>query len=70
MLHARILLHKQDKLIEVENSLEQIDQQENTEYFLATRRGDKNETRRRLLEEAEKELGEYSRAVLSLCCCH
>ncbi|KAM7216771.1 hypothetical protein V8F06_007881 [Rhypophila decipiens] len=58
-LHARILLHKQDELIELESNIEEVDQQENTEYFLATRREDRNERRRLLLLQAEQRLYEY-----------
>lgn len=37
-LHARLLLHKQDQLAEIETRLEQIDLGEPIEFFLASNR--------------------------------
>ncbi|KAI1415017.1 hypothetical protein F5Y13DRAFT_197018 [Hypoxylon sp. FL1857] len=59
-LHARLLLHKQDELVEIENRLEQIDLEEQTEYFLACRRQDPSDERRELFGKAEKKLAEYN----------
>ena len=60
-LHARILLHKQDELCELEQRLEAIDKDEATLYLLSTRRQDTNIERRNILRELEEKLKEYSR---------
>lgn len=59
-LQARILLHKQDELIDLEQQLEQIDSEEQTEYYLSCRRQDLNTKRHALIHEAEVKLNEYS----------
>lgn len=59
-LQARILLHKQDELIDLEQQLEQIDSEEQTEYYLSCRRQDLNTKRHSLIQEAEVKLNEYS----------
>ncbi|KAI0879576.1 hypothetical protein GGS24DRAFT_2992 [Hypoxylon argillaceum] len=58
-LHARVLLHKQDQLAEIESRLDHVDQEEPTEFFLACNRQDPSHERRALLDEAEKKLREY-----------
>ncbi|OTA84864.1 hypothetical protein M434DRAFT_36269 [Hypoxylon sp. CO27-5] len=64
-LHARILLHRQADLIEMESRLEQIDLEEKTEYFLACSREDPSVERRELFNRAEKKLAEYNRLLES-----
>lgn len=62
-LHARVLLYKQDELVEIENRLAQLDGDENTEFFLCTRRQDRNSERQALVLEAERKLEEYSKNI-------
>ncbi|KAI0096923.1 hypothetical protein GGR51DRAFT_542330 [Nemania sp. FL0031] len=64
-LHARLLLHKQDQLAEIESRLEHLDQEESTEFFLACRRQDPSHERRALLNEAEKKLREYDELIVA-----
>jgi hypothetical protein len=64
-LHARILLHNQDQLIELEQKLDQLDRDETTPYFLASRRDDMNIKRQKILAEIEQKLKEYSKSGTS-----
>ncbi|KAI0439847.1 hypothetical protein F4803DRAFT_22247 [Xylaria telfairii] len=64
-LHARLLLHKQDQLAEIENQLEQIDMGEPIEFFLASNRQDPSQERRALLDQAEKKLKEYNKLMVA-----
>ncbi|KAL2281755.1 hypothetical protein FJTKL_11430 [Diaporthe vaccinii] len=64
-LQARILLHKQDELIDLEQQLEQIDSEEQTEYYLSCRRQDLNTKRHALIQEAEVKLNEYNELLAS-----
>ncbi|KAF2261111.1 hypothetical protein CC78DRAFT_471179, partial [Lojkania enalia] len=59
-LHARVLLDKQDELIEIQEQLEEIDQAETTSYFLHTRREDRNSRRREILLQIGHKLIEYN----------
>ncbi len=58
-LHARILLHKQDQLVELEQKLQDLDAGEQTPYYLSSRRGDRNPTRTALMAEVEAKLPVY-----------
>ncbi|KAH7110735.1 hypothetical protein EDB81DRAFT_849146 [Dactylonectria macrodidyma] len=61
-LHVRLLLHKQDELVELEQQLDQLDrsQSETSPYLLTTnRRRDANAERQALLELVEGKLKEY-----------
>lgn len=62
-LQARVLLHKQDELIELENRLFMIDSEERTDFFLCCRRHDPCLERKALIEEAEKQLKSYSMSI-------
>ncbi|KAI1495537.1 hypothetical protein F5X99DRAFT_123616 [Biscogniauxia marginata] len=62
-LHARLLLHRQDELIELENSLDKMDEEERTEYFLACNRKDPSNERRVLFDKAEKKLAKYNKLL-------
>ncbi|KAI0387560.1 hypothetical protein F5Y04DRAFT_286665 [Hypomontagnella monticulosa] len=62
-LQARVLLHRQDELAEIESRLERIDQEEKTEYFLSCNRQDPSVERRALFKEAENKLIEYNRLL-------
>ena len=58
-LHARVLLQKQDHIVELESKLEEIDNNESNDFFLNTRRMDENQARQTVLTELEKQLPEY-----------
>ena len=58
-LHARVLLHKQDELIEMENKLNELDNEEKTFYYLSSRRDDLNFARKNLLTEIERKMADY-----------
>ena len=64
-LHARVLLHKQDELAQLEQRLDELDRAESevNPYFMTTnrRRGD-NPQRQALLGEVEGKLKEYGKA--------
>lgn len=63
-LHARLLLHKQDELAELEQRLDQLDQDESrtNPYLLTTnRRRGVNTDRQKLFTEIEERLKEYSK---------
>ena len=59
-LHARILLQKQDEIIELEQRLDEIDASEPMAHHLHSRRHDQNTARQGVLREAERKLDEYS----------
>ncbi|KAF5978647.1 hypothetical protein FCOIX_5752 [Fusarium coicis] len=63
-LHARVLLHKQDELAELEQRLDQLDQKDSKvdSYRLLTNRHSSGDTERRaLLSEIERKLNEFKR---------
>ncbi|KAI0477044.1 hypothetical protein GGR56DRAFT_386601 [Xylariaceae sp. FL0804] len=64
-LHARIVLHKQDELAELEERLVELDRRETTAYFLTSRRSDGNAERGQLLREIEQKLAEYNDLIES-----
>jgi hypothetical protein len=64
-LHARILLHKQDEIIELEQTLMQLDNGEDTAYYLSSRRHDLNTERRGILMKLETKLVEYGKITRS-----
>jgi len=59
-LHTRILLQKQDEIIELEERLDELDKNETMEHYLRSRRYDRNTVRQDILREAELKLEEYS----------
>ncbi|KAL1634150.1 hypothetical protein SLS56_002453 [Neofusicoccum ribis] len=62
-LHARVLLHKQDEIIEIEERVDDLDEKEATSFYLRSRRLDTNVERRKLLADAEGKLLEYSTKI-------
>ena len=58
-LRARLLLHKQDELTELEEQLDRIDREETRVLFLGHRRKDMNVERKRLIQEMDIKLAEY-----------
>lgn len=69
-LHARVLLHKQDELAEMEQRLDQLDQIDSQvdSYRLLTNRHRSGDTERRaLLSEIETKLNEYSKSQSPSC---
>ena len=58
-LHVRVLLHKQDAIIELEHRLQQLDESESNAFFLSSRRQDGNMDRQSLIAELESKLLEY-----------
>ncbi|KLP06711.1 uncharacterized protein LW94_13349 [Fusarium fujikuroi] len=63
-LHARVLLHKQDELAELEQRLDQLDQKDSKvdSYRLLTNRHSSGDTERRaLLSEIEGKLNDFKR---------
>ncbi|KAL8664456.1 MAG: hypothetical protein Q9202_003006 [Teloschistes flavicans] len=62
-LHARILLYKQDELIELEHKLNDLDAAEQTAFHLNSRRDDQNLARKALITEIEARLHVYDEAV-------
>ncbi|KAF5724181.1 hypothetical protein FMUND_1083 [Fusarium mundagurra] len=68
-LHARVLLHKQDELAELEQRLDQLDQKDSKvdSYRLLTNRHTSGDTERRaLLSQIESKLNEFSNLLKSL----
>ncbi|RBR15533.1 hypothetical protein FVER53590_25999 [Fusarium verticillioides] len=68
-LHARVLLHKQDELAELEQRLDQLDQKDSKvdSYRLLTNRHSSGDTERRgLLTEIERKLNEFNNLLESL----
>ncbi|KAI4250640.1 MAG: hypothetical protein LQ352_005325 [Teloschistes flavicans] len=62
-LHARILLYKQDELIELEHKLNDLDAAEQTAFHLNSRRDDQNLARKALITEIEARLHVYDEAM-------
>lgn len=60
-VRARLLLLKQDRIAELEEKLNEIDEDEPRVVFRATRRGDKNPERKALLDELDSALESYGR---------
>lgn len=58
-LHARVLLHKQDIICELEQRLNRLDNEEANSFFLNSRRNDQNAERRSLLADIESKLLDY-----------
>ena len=58
-LHVRVLLHKQDAIIELEHRLQRLDDSESNAFFLSSRRQDGNLDRQSLIAELESRLLEY-----------
>lgn len=58
-LHARLLLYKQDELVQLEQRLQDLDTAEQTPYFLSSRRDDTNIDRKALMAEIEARLPAY-----------
>ena len=64
-LHARILLHKQDALTELEQRLTDLDTNDANQFFLNSRRSDRNTARISLLDEIDTKLKEYGKVAHS-----
>ena len=60
-LHARLLLHKQDVLIGLEQELNNLDDNDTNAFSLNSRRTDQNTARHNVLTELEPKLIEYGR---------
>ena len=65
-LHARLLLHRQDELVELQEELERLDildEQDDPQSLISRRRGDVTNPRRKdILQEVEKKLSIYGPA--------
>ena len=64
-LHARVLLHKQDVITELEQRLNSFDDEETNAFFLNSRREDKNAERLLILTNLESKLQEYGLLLAS-----
>ena len=64
-LHTRLLLYKQDELVEIEQRLKDLDNEERTSYHLASRRDDMNLARKELVTEIESKLSSYGKLLIS-----
>ncbi|KAF2495500.1 hypothetical protein BU16DRAFT_561784 [Lophium mytilinum] len=62
-LRARMLLHKQDKLSQLEEQLEQIDREEPKVLFLGSYRRDSNPARKQVLENIDAALADYDELI-------
>jgi hypothetical protein len=58
-VRARVLLMKQDKIVRLEQELDQIDQDEKAELFLGNWRRDTNADRKNVLERIDEALKDY-----------
>jgi hypothetical protein len=58
-LRGRLMLHKQDNLVTLEEELDRIDREEPRVLFLGNRRRDKNEERKNIMNEIDRELESY-----------
>ncbi|KAL2065987.1 hypothetical protein VTL71DRAFT_2058 [Oculimacula yallundae] len=67
VVRARLLLLKQDKVSILEESLNEVDEQETRRMFLGSSRRDQNQERRRLLEELDAALKDLDHFV-GRCC--
>lgn len=64
-LHTRILLHKQDALTELEQRLTDLDTNDANQFFLHSRRSDRNAARLSLLDEIDVKLKDYGKVAHS-----
>lgn len=64
-LHMRVLLESQERLVELEEQLNQTDDDEQVQLNLSSRRQDNNQRRHHLVERIKQELREYDTAVLN-----
>lgn len=62
-MHARLLLHKQDALIELEQRLNDLDNNDTNAFSLNSRRSDDNTVRLALLDELEIKLKDYGKVT-------
>lgn len=67
-LRARILLYKQDELIELENRMNSLDFAEKTSFYLSSRKEDRNFARKKLLLEIDQKMTDYGNDGPSICC--
>ena len=65
-LRTRTLLHKQDEIVDLEQTLHDLDGEETTAYNLSARRQDENQERKDLLSVIEVKLREYGKGKESL----
>ena len=63
-LHARLLLLKQDAIVELEQELNELDNNDSNAFFVKSRRGDQNSARHAVLAKLEPKLTEYGK----ICC--
>ncbi|KAJ4413016.1 hypothetical protein N0V82_008604 [Gnomoniopsis sp. IMI 355080] len=63
-VRTRLLLLKQDRIVELEERLNDIDRDETKEVFHATRRGDRNEDRKAVVEELDKQLESFDNLMV------
>lgn len=63
VLRTRVLLQKQDELIELEEKLNALDSQETTPFHLCSRRSDSNAARQALINTIEEKLAEYGTKI-------
>lgn len=63
-LHARVLLLKQDEIIELEQKLQNLDDIEANAYQLASRRHDLASQRSQILSKIEEKLVEYGKETV------
>ena len=63
--HTRLLLYKQDELVEIEQRLKDPDSVERTSYHLASRRDVMNPARKALVTEIESKLSAYDKLLVS-----
>jgi hypothetical protein len=59
VVRSRLLLLKQDKISQLEEQLQEIDENESAPLFLGYSRRDRNDERNRVLQELEVTLAEY-----------
>jgi hypothetical protein len=70
-LHARNVLYRQDRLADIEAQLQELDEKEQTQWYLSSRRDDGNSSRAQLLSSLGDELHEYGKnppCAISLAC--
>jgi hypothetical protein len=64
LLRTRILLYKQDELVELETKLIKLDNEEQVPYHLCSRRSNPSDVQKALVAEIEKKLKEYGKTFL------
>ena len=64
-LHARLLLYKQDELVELETKLINLDNEEPIPYNLCSRRSNPSTVQKNLISEIEVRLKEYGNNLSS-----